>query len=113
MFKKIRLLRTCFPESWIRKLPLLLFPADTIKCDSKVVALCTTFRRRIILLCVDKDYRRKGLASQLIGRSNAVKTDTYLFNEEAINVWKKNGFVVEKIVNTPFGKKYILVKSSG
>lgn len=110
MIRRLLLLRRCFPESWIRKLPLLFFPADTIKRDGKVAAICTTFRKRIILLCVDKPHRNQGLASTLIQRSNAVKTDTYLGNDRALRLWEKNGFAVEKIVDSPFGKKYILVR---
>ncbi|MFH1978386.1 MAG: GNAT family N-acetyltransferase [Candidatus Aenigmatarchaeota archaeon] len=110
MIGKLKLLKSVFPESWIRKLPLLFFKADTIKKDGKVVAMCTTFRRRIILLGVHKDYRSLGFASKLIQRSNAVKTDTYLGNDKALKLWQKNGFKTEKIVDTPFGKKYILTR---
>ncbi len=108
--QKIRLLKNSFPETWVRKIPLLLFPADTIKKNGRVVAICTTFRKRIILLCTDKKYRGQGLASKLIQRSGAVKTDTYFGNEKALRVWIKNGFRIKKIVNGLFGKKYILVK---
>lgn len=112
MLDKIKILKSSFPESWTRKLPLLLFPADTIRKDGKAIAICTTFKRRIILLCVDKGHRGQGLASKLIQRSGAIKTDTYVSNDRALRVWQKNGFQVEKIVNTPFGKKYILTRSS-
>ena len=110
IFSRFRLMKRCFPRSWIRKLPLLLFPADTIVRDGRTVALCTTFRRRIILLCVDAACRRQGLASVLIQRSTAVRTDTYVENAAALEVWLKNGFVVDYTRDTPFGKKYELVR---
>ncbi|MBU0758608.1 MAG: GNAT family N-acetyltransferase [Nanoarchaeota archaeon] len=108
ILKKIRLMKKSFPETWIRKLPLLIFPMDTIFERGRLAAMCCTVNKRIILLCVDEKFRRQGLASRLIKRSEAVKTDTYLGNDSALKVWTKNGFRVEKVVNSPLGKKYVL-----
>lgn len=111
IFKKIYLLKECFPESWIRKLPLLLFPADIIVKNDELAAMCITFNKRIILLCVGEKFRWQGLASKLIQRSDAVITDTYLYHGKVVlDVWQKNGFKIKKIVNTPFGKKYVLIR---
>lgn len=109
-FKKLKLLKHSFPKSWVRKLPLLLFPADVIVKDGVAAAMCTTFNKRIILICTHEKFRGQGLASTLIKRSGAVKTDTYVGNDAALKMWKKNGFDVEKVVDTPFGKKYIFRK---
>jgi ribosomal protein S18 acetylase RimI-like enzyme len=110
LFENFSLMRECFPDSWVRKLPLLLFPADAIRRGGKVVALCTTFNKRIILLCVHPRYRLKGLASRLIKQSDATVTDTYLGNDAALKMWRKNGFRVEKVEDTLFGKRYLLVR---
>jgi len=110
MLGKLKLLRSSFPDTWIRKTPILLFKTDTIQEDGRIVAMCTRYKNRIILLCVDKNYRRRGFASTLIQRSGANKTDTYLGNTNALKVWERNGFVVDKIENSIFGRRYSLKK---
>lgn len=110
IFQKISLLKHSFPDTWVRKLPLLLFPADVVTKNGRIVAMCTTYKKRIILICVHSGFRRLGLASRLIKRSNAIKTDTYYHNKAALKMWKKNGFKIEKISNSAFGKKYILIR---
>jgi GNAT superfamily N-acetyltransferase len=108
--EKYRLIRSSFPRSWMRKLPVLVFPSDCIRVDGRLAAICTTLGNRIILLCVAKEFRRRGFASILIKRSRGTTTDTYVGNEGALELWLKNCFTAKGTKCTLFGRKHILVR---
>ena len=105
MFQKIRLLRQSFPDSWIRKLIFLLYPTQVIKMDNRVVAFLTVKGKEILLLAVDKGYRRGGIASELLKKTEANYVYTYKNNKQAIKFYIKNDFRIVGEKKTPFGKK--------
>ncbi|UCC91849.1 MAG: GNAT family N-acetyltransferase [Candidatus Aenigmatarchaeota archaeon] len=105
MFQKIRLLRQCFPDSWIRKLVFLIYPTHVIKRDNMVVAFLTVRGKEILLLAVDKKYRGGGIASELIKKTKANYVYTYKNNKAAIKFYIKNDFRVAGEKKTPFGEK--------
>jgi len=110
MLQEIRLLKQCFPNSWIRKTIFLVFPSITIKKSRRIIAFLKTKGEEIILTCVDKNYRRKGYASQLIAKSKAKYVHTYKENKAAISLYQKNGFIIAKEIKTPHGIKLKLVR---
>lgn len=108
--RKLKLMRECFPQSWLRKLPLLFFPSDTFMKDGALAGICTTFRSKIILLCVSKRFRGQGIGGLLINRSRGTHTYTYAINEGALELWQKNGFRLVRTEDSVFGKRHILVR---
>ena len=110
LLQQLKLMKESFPATWVRKLPLLLLPIDTIIKNGELAGMCCTFKKRIILLCISSQFRRQGIATELIKRSRAIKTDTYLYNKPALNMYLKSGFKVEKIEDSLFGKRYLLVR---
>ncbi|MBN1896580.1 MAG: hypothetical protein JW789_02525 [Candidatus Aenigmarchaeota archaeon] len=111
-FNKLKLMKECFPESWLRKLPLLFFKADTIEVKGEIASMCITKGDRIILLCTGKKHRRKGYAGKLIRRSKATQTYTYEGNKAGLNAWIKNGFRLVNTVDSPFGRRHILIRKA-
>ena len=111
--QKFKLVKECFPETWLRKW-LLLCPcillADCIFEKEKIVGLSASFFRTTLLLCVNSKHRKKGIATKLIARGKISWTLVLFSNKAALNFWKKRGFEIEKTFNIPFYDKYFLIK---
>ena len=108
MFQKIKLLKACFPDSWLRKCIFLIYPTETVNINGKLAAFITKKGDEIILIGVRKEYRSKGLATKLIKRTKAKYAYTYKKNKAAIDFYMKNNFKIKGEKNTIFGIKVLL-----
>lgn len=79
----------------------------------RIAGFLATKGDEIILLCISKLFRRKGIASKLLQRTRAKYAYTYIKNIKAINLYLKNGFIIDSYQNSIFGKKVRLIKKNG
>ncbi len=110
MFEKLKLLKQCFPDSWLRKSIFLFLPTDTFRFFGELRGFLTKKGNEVILLCVDEKHRREGIGSELLLRTSCNYAYTFSKNFNAVNFYLRNNYRIDSYIKSPFGTKVKLVK---
>ena len=114
MIDEIVLIKQCFPDTWKRKMALLILPHRKleIKENGVLAGLCLVSGKRITLLCVKPGFRGRGYATKMVNDSKATEVYTYQENTKAIEFYKRLGFKETGIAYTWTGNRVWLEKDT-